>query len=73
MAMLHGFYSETAAKTHGTIIYNTEEGKEVEVTFVSRNGNPPLEQGYMYEDAFYVGPVISYSRHTAPSFMKLLP
>lgn len=69
--MLHGFYSETAAKTHGTIIYNTEEGKEVEVTFVSRNGNPPLEQGYMYEDAVYVGPVKECIRPTAIPSMRL--
>jgi hypothetical protein len=64
-AIKHGFYSATAAKQHGTVVYLSPSGNEVEVTAVY-DSIEQGEQDYKWEDKRYVGPVDKYVRSVKP-------
>lgn len=64
-----GYYSLEAAKLSGSSIYQTPDGREVEVTYVCKDPRSDLElykDSYKWPDTIYVGPVTHYLRKGSP-------
>lgn len=59
--ILHGFYSEWAALQGGTVIYATQDGREVEVTGVYQTKEKGKRE-YPWADKVYVGEVTKWLR-----------
>jgi len=60
----YGYYSATADRRHGSIIYLDSNGKEVRVTVVYKS----KERGdgdYHFDDKVCVGPVVRFVRRVS--------
>ena len=55
MKLMHAFFSATAEKKWGSVVYKNEENKNVTVTYISSSPLEIAKKEYKWPDKVYVG------------------